>query len=318
IRFIFPTGHSTSEKSTWRKKGGNRLDTVLFLHTEASWSQIVCGPVPRLPVSCGDGLSGRFFADHLRRFHRVGCILTGCGTFGTRENRPRSGLFLLLFLAGTLPQSFFTAGAYGAAAACVFRGKSTIGSFFSEGFRNLWKMFGQQVLLVLFLMVALLLVIFPFGLLVRTEEPPHILIFLFLLILAGYLWVSLHAPLFLVVERTGVWNSILLSFRLIMKKPGQTLLSGLFALAILLGILLLAASILIVLPLLFMNLMEENGAVAALVILGILCFLPVIPYAFAAALLAVVHRYSTRLRHGLFPESHQDGEAAGAAPVPDQ
>src|SRR5690606_16844927 len=80
--------------------------------------------------------------------------------------------FLLLFLAGTLPQSFFTAGAYGAAAACVFRGKSTIGSFFSEGFRNLWKMFGQQVLLVLFLMVALLLVIFPFGLLVRTEEPP--------------------------------------------------------------------------------------------------------------------------------------------------
>ena len=158
--------------------------------------------------------------------------------------------FLLLFLAGTLPQSFFTAGAYGAAAACVFRGKSTIGSFFSEGFRNLWKMFGQQVLLVLFLMVALLLVIFPFGLLVRTEEPPHILIFLFLLILAGYLWVSLHAPLFLVVERTGVWNSILLSFRLIMKKPGQTLLSGLFALAILLGILLLAASILIVLPLL--------------------------------------------------------------------
>jgi len=128
--------------------------------------------------------------------------------------------FLLLFLAGTLPQSFFTAGAYGAAAACVFRGKSTIGSFFSEGFRNLWKMFGQQVLLVLFLMVALLLVIFPFGLLVRTEEPPHILIFLFLLILAGYLWVSLHAPLFLVVERTGVWNSILLSFRLIMKKTG--------------------------------------------------------------------------------------------------
>lgn len=226
--------------------------------------------------------------------------------------------FLLLFLAGTLPQSFFTAGAYGAAAACVFRGKSTISSFFSEGFRNLWKMFGQQVLLVLFLMVALLLVIFPFGLLVRTEEPPHILIFLFLLILAGYLWVSLHAPLFLVVERTGVWNSILLSFRLIMKKPGQTLLSGLFALAILLGILLLAASILIVLPLLFMNLMEENGAVAALVILGILCFLPVIPYAFAAALLAVVHRYSTRLRHVLFPESHQDGEAAGAAPVPDQ
>ena len=66
-----------------------------------------------------------------------------------------------------------------------------------------------------------------------------------------------------------------------------------------------------------MNLMEENGAVAALVILGILCFLPVIPYAFAAALLAVVHRYSTRLRHVLFPESHQDGEAAGAAPVPD-
>src|SRR5690606_39619034 len=68
----------------------------------------------------------------------------------------------------------------------------------------------------------------------------------------------------------------------------------------------------------FMNLMEENGAVAALVILGILCFLPVIPYPFAAALLAVVHRYSPRLRHVLFPESHQDGEAAGAAPVPDQ
>jgi uncharacterized membrane protein len=58
---------------------------------------------------------------------------------------------------------------------------------------------------------------------------------LLFVLLIGYLWISLHAPLILIVERTAVWDSIRLAFRLTLKKPGQTLLSGLIALGILLG-----------------------------------------------------------------------------------
>jgi hypothetical protein len=227
-------------------------------------------------------------------------------------------LLLLLFLAITLAESFFIAGAYGAASAGVFRDESSIGSFFSEGLRNLWKMFGQQVLLGLFFMVPLLLVTLPFGLLAETEEPSPIAALLMFLIMVGYLWVFMYAPLLLIVERTGVWDSIRLAFGLIIKKPGQTLLSGLIALAIILGTLLLAVFVMVVLPAISVALTGGNGAVAVILsILGVLFFLFAIFYAFSAALLVIVHRYKTRLRSFLFPVSpNREGEIAGAH-VPD-
>ncbi|MEW9031494.1 MAG: hypothetical protein AB2404_01980 [Planifilum fimeticola] len=223
---------------------------------------------------------------------------------------------LLLFLASTLAESFFTAGAYGAASAGVFRGESSIGSFFSEGLKNLWKMFGQQILLRLFFMVPLLVVILSFGLLAETGEPSPIASFLMILIVVGYLWVFMHAPLLLTVERRGVWDSIRLAFGLIIKKPGQTLLSGLIALAIILGTLLLTVFVLVVLPAISVALTGGNGAVGVILsILGVLCFLFALPYAFSAALLVIVHRYKTRLRSFLFPEEPDREEGiVGAAP----
>jgi len=234
-------------------------------------------------------------------------------------------LIILYLLMYTLANSFFIAGAYGAVCAPVFRGHSSIGSFFSAGFGNLWKMFGQQVLLLLFFMVPVLLLVLPFGLLVETGDPSESFLavpagLLIILLYVGYALVSLHAPLFLIVERTGVWDSIRHAFRLATRKLGQTLLSGLIALALFFGILLLflLISVVIFVPLgIFLNEGEIGEVAGGLlsVLLGLLFLLLVLPYAFSASLLSIVHRYKSRLRSFLFPdEPNREGMVGGEAP----
>lgn len=170
-------------------------------------------------------------------------------------------LILLFFVTLLLPHSFWTAGAYGAASASVFRGEWSIGYFFTTGFRHLWKMFGQQIL-------------------------------------------------------TGVWDSIRLAFRLTVKKPGQTLLSGLIALGISLGAYGLVLPIVFVLFILFDVLTGGNEIVR--VILGIFLLLTILfvaYYALSASLLSIAHRYKTRLRSYLFPED-PDRERAFVGTTP--
>lgn len=218
-------------------------------------------------------------------------------------------LFLLLLII-QLPNSFFTAGSFGAASACVFRDASPFGPFFSMGFRNLLKMFGQQALLTLFFIGPILLMIF-FGALLAvggaSEIAVGVVVLLFFILsfvlIIGYLWVTLHSPLILVEERTGVWDSIRLAFRLTLRKPGQTLLSGLLALGIFMGIYCLAVLILLILFYIFNILAGGNKIIEGmLAVFGFLVFLFTVFYSYSAALLAIVHRYKTRLRSYLFSE----------------
>lgn len=232
-------------------------------------------------------------------------------------------LALLLIPVIQLPNSFFTAGSYGAASASVFRGEWSFGYFFSAGFKNLWRMFGQQVLLALIFIGPILLLILISGPLVADEEGSEALLaifaFLFIILafalLIGYLWVSLHAPLILLVEQTGVWESIRLAFRLTLKKPGQTLLSGLIALGILMGAYLAAILIAVILILLPTAITGSEIVGAIFGLFGGLIVLFAIFYAFAASLLIIVHRYKTRLRNELFPEEmNWEGVPGGATP----
>lgn len=233
-------------------------------------------------------------------------------------------LLLLLVPVFQLPNSFLAAGSFGAASASVFRGEWSIGYFFTFGFQNLWKMFGQQILLALFFMGPALLMILFGGLLIEIGNAPDIalviftlLFFLLLLVLhIGYLWVSLHAPLILVAERTGVWDSIRLAFRLTVKKPGQTLLSGLIALGIFLGICFAVGLVLVILFALLAALTGGNEIVLALLaIFGFLIILCALFFALSASLLSIVHRYKTRLRRSLFPENLSwEGTPGGETP----
>jgi hypothetical protein len=232
-------------------------------------------------------------------------------------------LILLFFVTLLLPHSFWTAGAYGAASASVFRGEWSIGYFFTTGFRHLWKMFGQQILLILFFIgPALLMLPFISFLAVNGGSEVVLLIFLLLFFILlfvlsiGYLWISLHSPLIMIAERTGVWDSIRLAFRLTVKKPGQTLLSGLIALGISLGAYGLVLPIVFVLFILFDVLTGGNEIVR--VILGIFLLLTILfvaYYALSASLLSIAHRYKTRLRSYLFPED-PDRERAFVGTTP--
>src|SRR5690606_28713527 len=185
----------------------------------------------------------------------------------------------------------------------VFRGEWSIGYFFTTGFRHLWKMFGQQILLILFFIgPALLMLPFISFLAVNGGSEVVLLVFLLLYFILlfvlsiGYLWISLHSPLIMIAERTGVWDSIRLAFRLTVKKPGQTLLSGLIALGIFLGICFAVGLVLVILFALLAALTGGNEIVLALLaIFGFLIILCALFFALSASLLSIVHRYKTRL-----------------------
>jgi len=184
-------------------------------------------------------------------------------------------------------------------------------------------MFGQQILLILFFIgPALLMLPFISFLAVNGGSEVVLLIFLLLFFILlfvlsiGYLWISLHSPLIMIAERTGVWDSIRLAFRLTVKKPGQTLLSGLIALGISLGAYGLVLPIVFVLFILFDVLTGGNEIVR--VILGIFLLLTILfvaYYALSASLLSIAHRYKTRLRSYLFPED-PDRERAFVGTTP--
>ncbi len=151
------------------------------------------------------------------------------------------------------------------------------------------------------------------------SRPPDLSLAVFILLFVlsiGYLWISLHSPLIMIAERTGVWDSIRLAFRLTVKKPGQTLLSGLIALGISLGAYGLVLPIVFVLFILFDVLTGGNEIVR--VILGIFLLLTILfvaYYALSASLLSIAHRYKTRLRSYLFPED-PDRERAFVGTTP--
>ncbi|PRX42336.1 hypothetical protein CLV97_102124 [Planifilum fimeticola] len=234
-------------------------------------------------------------------------------------------VLLLLFVpAVQLPNSFWIAGAYGAASSAVFRGETSISFFFTTGFKHLWRIFAQQVLLAILFMGPILVMTLFGGLLAGGGEASDtalgmfgLLFFVLLFVLLiGYLWISLHAPLILIVERTAVWDSIRLAFRLTLKKPGQTLLSGLIALGILLGTYFSVGLILVILFALLTALTGGNDIIAAIfAVFGVLILLCTIFFAFTASLLSIVHRYKTRLRSDLFPDNlNREGFSGGATP----
>ena len=214
---------------------------------------------------------------------------------------------IILYAFGT--EAFTISGIYGSIKELMESGKARVKTFFSFGWRYLWKMTGQ---ILLFLLLLALSLIIPVGLIILFIATESILGIL-LAILIGlitfvwtcyYLIVFVHAPIVMVYENVGAFQSVPLTFRVIRKAFGQAFLTALSLLLIL-----FIGYILILIPTMFagllITLVEASAGDAEIIITLIatpfllLFFLLIIAISVLVSVaihLCLMYRYINHLR----------------------
>ncbi|MEW9032244.1 MAG: hypothetical protein AB2404_05875 [Planifilum fimeticola] len=203
----------------------------------------------------------------------------------------------------------------------VFEGRSSIETYFTQGFRYMLKMTGQLFLTGLFYLPAIILLavgVFLFAYGIAEGGAPSVLMGLLLSLLSAALFivlalVFLHAPVILVTENTGIWESIALSARLFVRSFGQVFLSGLIVFLIYLAY---GVFFFILGAIIGISTFDPSGADPTETSLGLELFFNLLQYVLnplmqVLALLAVFLRYRNRLRPRLFPEESDDGGEIG-------
>lgn len=225
------------------------------------------------------------------------------------------GLFLLC-------SGFTAAGTNAMMRDVVFEDRTSIERYFTQGFRHMWKMTGQLLLISLFHIPVFAL--FAAGVLstlpgiIEGETPSFAGILLFLLIGMALILlltlIFLHAPVILISENAGIWNSIVLSARLFARSFAQVFLSGLIVFLIYalftVGLFILGVIIGVVT-------FDPSAAHPAGTNAGVELFFNLIQYVLTPlvqvfTLLAVFLRYRNLLRPRLFPEHGSNGAEDGA------
>lgn len=231
---------------------------------------------------------------------------------------------LMLFIGIMLLYSGFTnAGMNASVRNAVFEGRSSIETYFAQGFRYMLKMTGQLFLTGLFYLPVIILFsvgIFLVAYGIFEGGVPSVLGGMLLFLLATALFillalVFLHAPVILVTEKTGIWESIALSARLFRKAFGQVFLSGLivFLIHLIFGFALFMLGAIIGIAT-----FDPSAADPTETSLGLELFFNLLQYVLAPfmqvlSLLAVFLRYQNRLRPRLFPEDSGNGGEIGGA-----
>lgn len=150
-------------------------------------------------------------------------------------------LLLALFgiIVGLFTSTFITAGSIGITAEAVTADRGTVGDFFSFGFRRLFPMFGLMLVLFLLAIPILFVAFFAATSFAAASDVPGegvgsglFFLLLTLLLFALYGLMFMHAPVSLIVEQKGVFDSISESFNTFKNNFGQVFLSGIIALAI--------------------------------------------------------------------------------------
>jgi hypothetical protein len=160
-------------------------------------------------------------------------------------------IFLLLLAVSFAISAFQTAGSTVVTKEAILENRVDIGSFFTKGFQFTGKMFGVLLLSSLPYLLSIGLFIIPAMFLCFLRDTEAILggvLLLFIgLVLTIVIAVALmHAPIILIMEKTGIFQAILLSFTLFRKAFVRVLGSAFYsflismASSILTGILLLS------------------------------------------------------------------------------
>jgi hypothetical protein len=227
-------------------------------------------------------------------------------------------LFIGIFL---LYSGFTSAGTNSIMQKTVFEDRSSIEIYFSQGFRYMFKMVGQQLLIFLLCLPVWIPLILGIVLIVYGSTAGSAGSFLgglFLLLISIVLFVVLalafmHAPVILVTENTGIWKSIALSFRLFKESFGQVFLSGLIVFLINL----MFGGIMFVLGLIFV---DPPAASSADISIGGDLFFSLLRWIVSffiqvLSLLAIFVRYRNLLRPRLFPEKDDNGGEIGGTRI---
>lgn len=206
-------------------------------------------------------------------------------------------------------EAFTLSGLYGSIKELLAGGKARLRTFFSFGWRYLWKMTGQFLLFLLLLSFSLIIPVGLIILLIATESILGVLL-AFLIGLVTFVWICyylivfIHAPIVMVYEEVGAFRSVPLTFRVIRKAFGEAIITVLS-----LFLIIFISYILLIIPMMFAGLlagaMEASTGEAEIVIILIvipfllLLFLLIIAISvlFTVAMhLCLIYRYVNHLR----------------------
>lgn len=135
---------------------------------------------------------------------------------------------LLYVLLSLILQSMLIGGLYGSALESVFKDRSSIVTYFKYAFRNLLRLTGLQLaILLLGLPIILCLVLGSMLFVSAFGEDLLVLPISFSIVVAVlFFTLFLHTPIFIIQLEAKVWRSIGLSFRLLKGNSLRILLSG--------------------------------------------------------------------------------------------
>lgn len=224
-------------------------------------------------------------------------------------------IFLLYILLIALISSFQVGGQYAVANEAIKFNRVNIGTYFTKGFKNIFKLFLLSIINLFLYLPALIVigigiwVMFPFEDFVSFIIGIAIILIAVILIFLVSIAI-LHAPFILVAENSGIIQSLIYSFRLFSKKFGQVFLTCLFVFGVFL--LYFLGEALIYLPVLF-GFLDPTGLLITIssIFVNIIQFaynLAGLPLLFAISGLITAYRYYRYLRPSIFTQEFADND----------
>ncbi|MGF7086269.1 hypothetical protein JOD24_000097 [Kroppenstedtia sanguinis] len=218
--------------------------------------------------------------------------------------------YLVIIAASYLVQSFTMGGIFGMGKEVLLENRSEIGTFFSQGFRYMWRLTGQYLLFCLCWAPLYFLMIIPFA--IASELIGEWVVLFLLPFLAAFFFLVialfLHAPAILVRDDLRVLESMKWTFRLFFSSSFgsvclSTLLAGVAGLVVNVAFL-LVAGLIVGFCILLQFLVHEGFVVLTMVAgipLGLAYVVIVFPLSLAVACLLIQYRYE-RIRPKDLPQ----------------
>ncbi|SMO35854.1 hypothetical protein [Melghirimyces algeriensis] len=223
-------------------------------------------------------------------------------------------LLILYCLTILFTSSFQTAGSLGMATEAVLDGSTSLLSFFRLGFRYFWRIFLQSILIILITIpISVPLIAADLGIMFAYEADSMIFMvfcgilwFLFLLALIGFLCLLIFAPVILIAENKGPWESIKLSFQASRKSLGKTVGTILLLILLMVFFFIFYGIIGVIFTLVGAS---DSGAIGILVnFMMFVLVLLTIPMIGVASTLFIAYRYKRYMRRWVAPDKEKTEE----------
>lgn len=213
-------------------------------------------------------------------------------------------IYLGILFVSFMVQSFLSGGIFGMGKEVLLENRSRVGTFFSEGFRYLWRLTGQTFLLGLLVIPVYLLVMVPTIMVTDMlgTVGSFVAIPIFLAFICFLMIFYIHAPALLVREDLRVVESIKYTFKTVFSSFFSVFISTLlfFVSLIMINFLyFLISGLTVGFFILLQTLAHESFVVLTLLTgipLGLLYFVIVLPMSVAVAHLVTLYRYEKHIR----------------------